>query len=514
LTNDGILCVTIDDYELYNLKNITDIIFSPEHFLSNVLIRNNPSGRSTVSGFAICHEYAIYYAKNLEHCIVGRLPHSEEQMRRYDLEDSQGKPFEWENFRKSSAGSYRRDRPKQFFPIYYDENTCKLRLPEFRWDDSKGEWEYEELPSTNETIIYPIDSQGRERVWNYGVERTKDNIVEMKVETKNGRPEIYKKKYLQELGVLPRTWWDKPEYSARDNGTRTLNDLFAGQKSFDFPKAVAAVQDSLTVGALSNNNVCMDFFAGSGTTAHAVINLNRIDDGNRKYILVEMGEYFDSVTKPRIQKVVYSSDWTNGKPTKRDTGISHMFKYIRLESYEDCLNNLILKKTDQQMGLLESNPSFRESYMLGYMLDTEAAGSASLLNINAFEAPFNYKLNIATGSVGQTKPVTVDLVETFNYLLGLKVKHIDTIRGYRVIEGFNPKDEKVLVIWRNTGEKSNDDLEKFFIKQKYNTLDMEFDLIYVNGDNNLENLKKDEDTWKVRLIEEEFQRLMFDVQDV
>lgn len=83
-----------------------------------------------------------------------------------------------------------------------------------------------------------------------------------------------------------------------------------------------------------------------------------------------------------------------------------------------------------------------------------------------------------------------------------------------MVEGTNPKGEKVLVIWRNTKEKSNADLEEFFEKQKYNTLDMEFDLIYVNGDNNLENLKKDEDTWKVRLIEQEFQRLMFDVQDV
>ena len=281
-----------------------------------------------------------------------------------------------------------------------------------------------------------------------------------------------------------------------------------------YPKPTSLLKHLIYAGTNNSKGIVLDFFAGSGTTGHATINLNREDGGERKYILVEMGQYFDTVLKPRIQKAIYSSNWKDGKPISRDTGISHMFKYMRLESYEDCMNNLILQRTDQQQGLLEANPEFRESYMLGYMLDTETSGSNSLLNVNAFEDPFNYKLNIATGSVGETKPTTVDLVETFNYLLGLRVQHIDTIRGYRVIEGLNPKDEKVLVIWRKTQEKSNEDLEDFFTKQQYNTLDMEFDLIYVNGDNNLENLKKDEDIWKVRLIEEEFQRLMFDVQDV
>lgn len=189
-----------------------------------------------------------------------------------------------------------------------------------------------------------------------------------------------------------------------------------------------------------------------------------------------------------------------------------MFKYIRLESYEDTLNNLELKRTGTQQDLLEKSDSFRESYMLSYMLDVE--GRDSLLNIDAFEDPFNYKLNISTGTAGETRPTTVDLVETFNYLLGLTVHHIDHIRGFRVIQGASPKGEKVLVIWRNLKEKSNEDLEEFFRRQEYNPKDMEFDLIYVNGDNNIENLRREDETWKVRLIEEDFKRLMFDVEDV
>jgi adenine-specific DNA-methyltransferase len=231
-------------------------------------------------------------------------------------------------------------------------------------------------------------------------------------------------------------------------------------------------------------------------------------------MLVEVGKYFDEVTKPRIQKVIYSKDWKDGKPVSRE-GSSHLFKYIRLESYEDALNNLELKRTAEQASLLEAHDEFREDYMLRYMLNVEARGSASLLNIENFADPFNYQLNIATGaSVGETHPVTVDLVESFNYLLGLRVKHMDAIPGFRVVEGTNPEGEKVLIIWRNTREKANDYLDQFFQKQGYNTRDRKFDLIYTNGDNNLENLKRADETWKVRLIEEEFQRLMFDVRDV
>jgi adenine-specific DNA-methyltransferase len=152
--------------------------------------------------------------------------------------------------------------------------------------------------------------------------------------------------------------------------------------------------------------------------------------------------------------------------------------------------------------------------VLRYMLDVESRGSASLLNIERFEDPFNYTLNIATGTAGETKPTVVDLVETFNYLLGLHVKTIDHIGGVRVVTGTNPQGERVLILWRNTKEMDNDALDAWFRTQGYNTKDQEYDVIYVNGDNNLENLRRPDQTWKVRLIEEEFRRLMFDVQDV
>ena len=117
----------------------------------------------------------------------------------------------------------------------------------------------------------------------------------------------------------------------------------------------------------------------SATTGHVVINLNREDNGKRKYILVEMGEYFDSVTKPRIQKVIYTDSWKDGKPTTKN-GVSQIFKYFKLESYEDTLNNLEFKRTKEQADALGLYNEAKEDYILNYSLDVESKGS--LLNID------------------------------------------------------------------------------------------------------------------------------------
>ena len=262
---------------------------------------------------------------------------------------------------------------------------------------------------------------------------------------------------------------------------------------------------------MAGSGTILDFFAGSGTTGHAVINLNREDGGDRKYILIEMGEHFDTVLVPRLKKVIYSKDWKDGKPQSRNTGISHCFKILRLESYEDTLNNLRLHRTrEQELALETFSPQAREDYQLGYMLDLEAGGSQSLLNVSAFTDPWNYTLEIASGTAGETKPVKVDLVETFHWLLGLTVLAQGRGDGVHWTEGTNPEGERVLVLWRNTGEVDAEALNVWCKKQKVSVLDGEFSLIYVNGDHHLENLRRDDQTWKVRLTDEEFPKLMWE----
>jgi adenine-specific DNA-methyltransferase len=432
---------------------------------------------------------------------------------------------EYRPFKRSGTAesNFRRARPNSFYAILVDPKTWEVVGAE---PPPPLGSEYPTEPTPEGYLrIYPLGSQGEERVWRRSYESGRALISAKKlVCTESGT--IYQLVEAHERTPALFSNWVDPRYNAGTFGANLLADIIGEHNPFSYPKSIYTVEDALFSASLEEGAVCLDFFAGSGTTTHAVINLNREDGGRRKYILVEMGEYFDTVLVPRIKKVVYSKDWKDGKPVSRE-GISHMFKYIRLESYEDTLNNLTLnnpelKRTEQQNKVLFPNDpkeyserkSFREDYILHYMLDVESRGSPSLLNLDRFEDPFSYELNIATSTAGETKPTVIDLVETFNYLIGLRVKAIRYMDGVCVVTGTNPQGERVLILWRNIKETDNDKLDGWFQKQGYNTKDQEYDVIYVNGDNNLENLKKPDQTWKVRLIEEEFRSRMFDVQDV
>lgn len=344
-----------------------------------------------------------------------------------------------------------------------------------------------------------------------------------------------------------------------ETANKELNEM--GYPFFSYPKPTSLIS-KLVLFNSNSLDIMLDYFAGSGTTGHAVINLNREDDGSRKYILVEMGDYFDTVLKPRIQKVVYSKDWKEGKPQNRDTGISHCIKYLRLESYEDTLNNLVLKSDPTRDRALDASDSLKEDYMLHYLLDVESRGSQSLLNIDAFADPTRYLFKVKKPGSDEYVERAVDLIETFNYLIGLRLVHLAEPQTFaagfrrlhepdlpqdqdtrlvldgdlkqapggkwwiRKVEGwvpknpFNPNDglkEKVLIVWRKlTGnfEEDNLVLDTWFQKNRISTYDWEFDTIYVNGSNNLPNLQQPGDTWKVRLIEEEFLKRMWDNQGV
>src|SRR5205823_557903 len=128
-------------------------------------------------------------------------------------------------------------------------------------------------------------------------------------------------------GVNPSTCWIDSRYSATEHGTGVLKEMFSEFTVFSYPKSIYAVEDCLSISGMDEpDSLCIDYFAGSGTTGHAVVNLNRRDGGRRRYILVESASYFDRVLKPRIQKAAYSSEWKDGKPSARD-GVSHAFKY-------------------------------------------------------------------------------------------------------------------------------------------------------------------------------------------
>ncbi|MBU2700461.1 adenine-specific DNA-methyltransferase [Sporomusaceae bacterium BoRhaA] len=527
---DGMICLTIDDYEKDNASILLSQIFGQENMQGIVSIRNNPQGRSTVKGFAVNHEYALFSGISDQLKSVGRLEHSQKQKDRYSERDDEGKAFLWDNFRKTGTDSNHADRPKQYYPIYINKKEISFRIPQLRWNAVSNMWDVLETPTVDEVVVFPITDAGEEKVWKWGIERVKKNPSHIKIEIKNDDIQLYRKNYFNDEGALPNTWWDNARYAAGSHGTNLLTNIFGINRKFLFPKSVYAEMDCIRVCKAQGTDIVFDFFAGSGTTGHAVLNLNREDRENLRYILVEMGEYFNTVTKPRMKKVIYSAEWQNGKPANRCTGISQIMKYIRLESYEDALSNIALSEEKHQMARL-----FGDDYLINYMLDAEAEGS--ILNLNLFKTPFNYKMKINENN--ETKDKVIDLVETFNYLLGLSVmrqsviayfkaerddkdnyegavrliKDIDGEYAFKQVEGILPDGRRALIIWRTVTDDliaSNAALDAYFAKHRINPADREFDIIYVNGDNNLENMKAEDECWKVNMIEIEFKNRMFE----
>ena len=551
LRRDGVFCVTIDDYQVHELASLLDSEFGKDNQLGTAVIRNNPSGRPSVTGLSVCHEYAFFYSNG--DSALERLPRTKEQLNRFSKEDDGY--VNWQPFRKGGGSvTYRTARPKQYYPIFVNTAALTLRIPDLSWNRIERSWSVLEHPADGEAAVWPIDEKGQERIWSFNHLSAIENLHDLEVRVaKNGTLDVFRR-HRPADGVLPRSWWDKTTYGAREYGSAALTQLFSASP-FSFAKSPFAVEDSLRVSGLTSgvSGVVLDFFAGSGTTGHAVINLNRDDEGRRKFLLVEMGDYFDTVLLPRIKKVTFTPEWKDGKPkrlatTEEAERSPSIVKVIRLESYEDALNNLETHRSETQEKLLfapeaQGADGLKEQYILRYMLDIETRGSQSLLNVQAFTDPTAYKLKVKRPGSDESREVNVDLLETFNWLIGLTVRHIAAPQtfsaafgrdsekrlrlkrglkqdaagpfSFRTVSGTTPDGRKALIIWRKLTVEPEEDnlvLDEWFTKQDYSAKDSEFDLIYVNGGNNLENLKTPDDLWKVRLIEEDFHRLMFETE--
>ena len=303
---------------------------------------------------------------------------------------------------------------------------------------------------------------------------------------------------------MPKTWWGDKKYASANLGAKAQKELF-GVKIFDFAKAIGLVEDCLRASLCDSHSVVLDYFAGSGTTGHAVTNLNREDGGQRKFVLVEMGYYFDTVLLPRIKKIIYSSEWEGGKPVSRKD-ITQLFKYVRLESYEDTMDSLEVKPpSGEQQDLLTQNPAVAEDYRLRYALGVETADSACLLG-KAFADPFAYTLSVVRDGV--RREVQVDLPETFNYLIGLRVVSRQRIDGVLAIKGTDPEGRNCLILWRNLDETNYTALDAWLDSNREQFAG-QLDVIYTNGDHTLNAMQQPGEDWTAKIIEPVFRGLMF-----
>jgi len=207
------------------------------------------------------------------------------------------------------------------------------------------------------------------------------------------------------------------------DGEKQIAALFGETGLFPTPKPTTLPIRFVSQTSGKNDHI-LDFFGGSGTTGHSVLSLNRVDNGARKFILVEMGAHFNSILRPRIAKVIYSNDWKDGKAQTHGKGSSALVKYFTLESYEDALNNLPAPTGELLAG---SDPVTRDA-LLTYSLDLEMG--PHLLNADAFRDPWGYSIHAQPAGEAEIRKHPVDLVETFNYLLGLKVKAYGPMERY------------------------------------------------------------------------------------
>ncbi|MFK5201643.1 site-specific DNA-methyltransferase [Glaesserella parasuis] len=524
LNQAGVIFQSIDDNEQANLKLLSDNVFGRENFISLLTVENNPKGRKNSKFISVCNDYClIYVLDNSKSYFVENIPKDIKDLTQDEhgnyVHNSGKRVLVGENKFNNLVQNLNSDK---HYTVYYHEKSQNLIL--------KKETQLSEVDESliSQGYLRYISHLGNSFVENTYTDRKILGLFENKaLEFKDNK--IYEKNFSTTIrlksilsnkkysGVIQNVKSTiELDFKTTSAGT-LLKNLFHKDDVFNAPKNITFIQTLVTL-IDDRNQTILDYFAGSGTTAHAVINLNREDKGNRQYILVEQGEYFDTVLKPRVQKVIYSKAWKDGKPVVEGKaenlqGVPQIVKVLKLESYEDTLNNLELRHS----GLFDNlSDDVQQDYLLHYMLNLESRGS--LLNVSHFEKPFDYGLNISTTSAGAYEWQKVDLVETFNYLIGAKVINVDDKRaeqGFVAIECRLPNqsaDEKTLIFWRDCERIDYDGLQAQFDRLGINPADSEYSQVYVNGDHTLETVWDGEQSGSLKIIsiEDAFLSLMFE----
>lgn len=474
---NAVFVVAIDDYELSHLCELVDKLFN-QYDRSIVVVNHHPQG-GYGTNITRTHEYALFMIPQGQEILKGL---------------SKGADTEYRPFMRSGRGenNFRFGRPNSFYAVLVDPRSSEVKgvehPPEINQQYSK------EKTKEGWLRIYPLGRAETERVWRLSYEGALIACKNKVLACQNGRTIYQVIEHKERRACVFSNWIDK-RYNAGVYGTNLIADIMGDASVFSYPKSLYTVQDTIEAITHSNKRAyVLDYFAGSGTTAHATLSLNDKDGGMRKYILVEMGNYFETVLKQRIEKIMYSKEWKSGSPVSTE-GYSHMFKYVYLEQYEDTLNNIAFIQKDKTMQ--ETLDEFGD-YLLRYMLEFETRESATRLNMEKFQTPFDYK--IAVTDNGEKRETTVDLVETFNYLLGITVEKIRALKGndrvYRAIFG-KKNEEKIAIIWRNSKDidlrKDKEFIENIILHGT------EPHSIFINSDNYVKN---------ARSIEPEFKRLM------
>lgn len=306
MTEDGVIFVHIDDNEQAQLKLLMDEIFGEENNLGILSVVNNLKGRSDDKYFATANEFLCVYAKNKSKAKINGFPMNDEYLSEYKFEDKISK-YKKVLFRKTGKNSKRSDRPNMYYPIYYNEKNSHFSL---------------QKQNENYIRILPLDSKNKEGCWRWGKETfLKKKDTELIAIKYQGSWSIYTKQRTiidgEKRTIKPKTLWLDKRYDS-DRGTLLMKKMF-NKKNFSNPKPLEFIKDIIKVGSNKNANI-LDFFAGSGTTGHAVLELNKEDGGSRNFILITNNEntslnekylVWDYLVENNVIKDYDKSKWTS-----------------------------------------------------------------------------------------------------------------------------------------------------------------------------------------------------------
>ena len=304
LAPTGAIFISIDDNEVFNLKQICDEIFGSSCFVADIAVVNNWKGRSDSKYIATAHEHLLFYRG--KDFVSSGIPVPDEYVKDYKLQDQRGR-YRLLGLRKRGANSRRQDRPNLFYAFAYNPKTGELRVGN-------------PVEAQGEIAILPKLSDGSDGNWRWGKETAAQrlNDLEAKLVKRRNEYDIFQKDYLDgddEKRIKPKSVWQGSEFSA-EAGTLELKAIM-GSRSFDTPKPTALIKYCLEQ-MPSRDAVVLDSFAGSGTTAHAVLDFNNKDGGKRRFILVELGDYSEEVTCERVRRVI--NGYGRGEKYRQGTG--------------------------------------------------------------------------------------------------------------------------------------------------------------------------------------------------
>ena len=467
LTDDGVIFISIDDNEQANLKRLCDEIFGEENFVAEIIPIMNPRGSQSNKNIAITHEYIICIAKNINNLKLKGLNLSEEQKKEYNKKDGNG-IFREIGLRKRGADSRRIDSPNLYFPIYFDKETSNISTVE-KYD----------------IRILPKLSDGTDGRWRWSSQKVETDKKQLLVRTvkRNGIEEydIFTKDYLtEEKRRKVMSLWNEKEIN-NEFATELLKKLLGENKIFEYSKSLYLLKKIINMGLSNNENeIILDFFSGSSSSAHAVMQLNSEDNGNRKYIMVQLPETTDEkseafkagykniaeIGKERIRRAgekikqeieEYNSNLKLGEEPKKVPDIG--FKVFKVDDTN-------IKWYDLENFNEESQYSFDDPDSLDFVLGSNDIDIVYEIMLRQNDVPLSESLEVLTDIGNRTylyastylicleTEITEEMVEKLASLQPLPIKFVFRDSAFK--DNISLKDETFRklrsLIERNSGE--------------------------------------------------------------